>query len=171
MSPWQAPTTEEKELLLWFLDGEREKVLRSAEGLDEDQARWTPDGKLLPIIGIIRHLTEVEWRWTNGRYLQEDVAESGQRPGQVPPGDEEFSVDRSRSLADVVSAYRARGQSTADIVRGAPDLNAPCPGSANQPPRPGLYLRWVLLHLIEETAHHAGHADATRELLDGARGN
>lgn len=159
---------EEAELFLSFLQGEREKVLRSAEGLDEDQARWTPDGRLLPIIGIIRHLTEVEWRWTNGRYLQEEVDPSGGRPGQVPPGDEEFIVDRTRTLAEVVAAYRARGERTAEIVRSAPNLDAPCPGSPNQPPRPGLYLRWVLLHLIEETAHHAGHADSTRELLDAS---
>jgi uncharacterized damage-inducible protein DinB len=168
-SGWQVPTTDEKELFLRFLAGERQKVLASAEGLDEDQARWTPDGHLLPIIGIIRHLTEVEWRWTNGRYLQEPVDPSGGRPGQVPPGDEEFAVKRERTLDDIVTAYRARGERTAEIVRSAPNLDAPCPGSANQPPRPGLYLRWVLLHLIEETAHHAGHADATRELLDGTR--
>jgi hypothetical protein len=169
MCAWQIPTTDEKELFLSFLDGERGKVLRSVEGLSEEEARWTPDGRLLPILGIIRHLTEVEWRWMNGRYLQEDVAESGQRPGQVPPGGEEFDVDRSRTVDEVVAAYRARGERTAEIVRGAPNLDAPCPGSPNQPARPGLYLRWVLLHLIEETAHHAGHADATRELLDGTR--
>ena len=160
------PTTDETELFLEFLQGERDKVLRSVEGLDEDQARWTPDGHLLPILGIIRHLTEVEWRWTNGRYLQEPVSEHGSRPGQVPPGTQEFDVDRSRTVDDIVAAYRARAECTAEIVRSAPDLDVACPGTANQPPRPGLHLRWVLLHLIEETAHHAGHADATRELLD-----
>jgi hypothetical protein len=168
---WQVPATDEKELFLWFLQGERDKVLRSVAGLNEDDARWTPEGRLLPILGIIRHLTEVEWRWTNGRYLQEPVDPSGGRVGQVPPGDAEFDVARDRTVDEVVAAYRARAARTAEIVRSAPDLDAPCPGSPNQPPRPGLYLRWVLLHLIEETAHHAGHADATREMLDGTRGN
>jgi hypothetical protein len=170
MCAWQVPTTNETELFLGFLQGERDKVLRSIDGLDEDQARWTPDGKLLPIIGIVNHLAEVEWRWTNGRYLREPVSEHGSRPGCVPPGDAEFDVARSRTVADVVAAYRARAEETARIVRSAPTLDAECPGSPNQPPRPGLYLRWVLLHLIEETAHHAGHADSTRELLDGAVG-
>jgi hypothetical protein len=67
----------------------------------------------------------------------------------------------------VVDAYRARQARTESIVRSALDLDVPCSGAADQPVPDGLDLRWTLVHLIEETAHHAGHADATRELLDG----
>jgi hypothetical protein len=71
------------------------------------------------------------------------------------------------TLADVIDAYRARQARTESIVRSAPDLDVACTGSDRQPTPHGLDLRWVLLHLIEETAHHAGHADSTREMLDG----
>jgi len=63
------PTADERELLLSFLRAQRGDVVRAALGLTEDQLRWTPPGALLPIIGIINHLTHVEWRWIEGRYL------------------------------------------------------------------------------------------------------
>jgi len=68
--PTVVPTADEREILLRFLHRQRQEVLATAEGLTDEQARWTPDGKLLPIVGIINHLTHVEWRWIEGRYLQ-----------------------------------------------------------------------------------------------------
>ena len=64
-------------------------------------------------------------------------------------------------------AYRERAVATDEAVRRIGDLSTPClEGSDDNP----MDLRWVLLHLINETARHAGHADATRELLDGTTG-
>lgn len=153
------PTSDERELLLGFLDWKRAAVLHTAEGLSDDQARWTPDGRLLPIAGIINHLTHVEARWVDGRYLREDA------PAAQP--DVEFATQRP--LAELVTEYCDRRQKTNEIIRSAPALDEPCLGHESQPPRPGLDLRWVLLHLLEETSQHAGHADATRELLDRRR--
>ncbi|HUA96421.1 MAG TPA: DUF664 domain-containing protein, partial [Acidimicrobiales bacterium] len=62
------------------------------------------------------------------------------------------------------AAYRQRAVTTNAAVRALPSLDEPCRS------RPDTDLRWVLLHLINETARHAGHADAVRELLDGAVG-
>jgi uncharacterized damage-inducible protein DinB len=135
-----------------FWDGEA-----VADGLGEAEARWTPPGRLLPIIGIINHLTCVEWRWIDGLYLRDEGSRS----------EAEFHVGDDRRLADVVDAYHARQARTESIVRSAPDLEVACTGAPDQPVPAGLDLRWTLVHLIEETAHHAGHADATRELLDG----
>lgn len=149
------PTSNENELLLAYLDAQRDAVLRKLDGLDEEQARWRPDGKLIAIAGIVNHLTHVEWRWTEGAFLGGDVSRS----------EEEFVVPPERPLADVVAAYRDRAARTDEIVRAA-DLDQLCRGSAYQEHS----LRWVMLHLIEETARHAGHADATRELLDGVTG-
>lgn len=155
------PTTaDECEMLLGFLRRQRRTVLKAAEGLTDEQARWTPPGRLTPIIAILNHLPYVEWRWVDGRYLGEEVSRSE---------DIEFNVPEERTLAQVIADYETRAARTEEIVRGAPSLDALCPGHPSQPPRPGLNLRWVVLHLIEETAHHAGHADATREMLDGAR--
>ena len=80
------PTGNERELLLSYLRAQRGDVVRSADGLDEAQLRWTPDDRLLPIIGVINHLTHVEWRWINGRYLGEPF----------PPRDEEFVLGPER---------------------------------------------------------------------------
>jgi uncharacterized damage-inducible protein DinB len=152
------PTRDETELLLGFLRRKRADVLRTTEDLTEEQARWTPPGRLLPIIGIVNHLTQVEWRWIDGLYLRDEVSRS----------EAEFHVGDDRTLPDVVDAYRARQARTESIVRSAPDLDVACTGGPDQPAPSDLDLRWTLVHLIEETAHHAGHADATRELLDGS---
>jgi len=153
--PLPGPVTDERELLLAWLQFLREAVLRKAEGLDDDQARWTPEAGLISLAGIVNHLCHVEWRWIDGTLRREAVSRS----------EEEFVVPKERPLAEVTAAYRSRASRTDAIVRGA-DLADAC----HHPGHPGINLRWVLLHLIEETARHAGHADATRELLDGSTG-
>jgi hypothetical protein len=75
----------------------------------------------------------------------------------------------------VIDAYWNQAQHTDRLVRSAPSLEVHCPGCEGDGPpahvllglETPLDLRWVVLHLIEETAHRAGHADATREMLDG----
>ncbi len=63
------PSSDETELLLGFVRWQREQVVAATTGLTEEQLRWTPDGRLLPIIGVVNHLTHMEWRWIEGRYL------------------------------------------------------------------------------------------------------
>lgn len=160
------PTTDERELLLRFLERQREEVVATADGLTDDQAGWTPDGRLLPIGGVINHLANVEWRWIEGRYLR----------SEFPSRDEEFRL-RDVSLANVIDAYWDQAQRTDQLVRSAPSLEVPCLGCEGDGPpahvllglAEPLDLRWAVVHLIEETAHHAGHADATREMLDGRK--
>ena len=160
-----APTPDETELLLGFVRWQRQQVVAVAAGLTEEQLRWTPDGRLLPIIGVINHLAHMEWRWVEGRYLGSEFA----------PRAEEFALRADVIGEQVIAAYWQQAERTERIVRAAPNLDAPCLGEeAGTGPAHVLLgfdepitLRWVLLHLIEETAHHAGHADATREMLDG----
>jgi uncharacterized damage-inducible protein DinB len=152
-----AITADERETLLGFLDWKRAAVLHTASGLSDEQARWTPVGKLLPIAGIINHLTHVERRWIDGRYLRQEA----------PAADPDVEFGTSRPLAELLEDYRRRRLRTNEIVRSAASLEVPCPGG--RAPIPDLNLRWVLVHLLEETSQHAGHADATREMLDGQR--
>lgn len=149
-----AGNADERELLLSWLDYLREAVLRKIEGLDDAAARWTPGGRLLPLVGIVNHLTKVEWRWIDRRMQGLEVTRDER---EFHPGPD-LSVDGART------AYRQRAATTNATVRALPSLDEPCRS------RPGMDLRWVLLHLINETARHAGHADAVRELLDGAVG-
>src|SRR5690242_8528439 len=152
------PTADERELLLRYLHLQRELVVSTTEGLSEEQARWRPaDDRLIPVIGIVNHLTAVEQRWIDGSYARQPV------PWR---SEEEFAVGDDRTLAEVIDAYAARAGATELAVRGAESLEVKC-GVPPGFPFPEIDLRWVLLHLIEETAHHAGHADSTREMLDG----
>jgi uncharacterized damage-inducible protein DinB len=145
---------DERELLLSWLRFLRGAVVRKLEGLSEEDARWRPDGALISLLGIINHLAHVEWRWIEGAMLGREVSRS----------EEEFSPGPELTVAAAVTAYRERAAVTDDVVRATPSLSEPTKHND------GTDLRWVLLHLINETARHAGHADSTRELLDGTTG-
>ena len=136
---------DERDLLLDWLDYLRSAVLRNVEGLTDEQARWTPDGALLPLVGIVNHLTHVEWRWIDG----------GLRGADVDRSEAEFHPDLELTIAAAVAAYRERAATT-DAAARAMSLDAPCRWV------PDGDLRWVLIHLINETARHAGHAGRDR---------
>lgn len=146
-------TPDELELYLRWLAFLRGAVLRKAAGITDEQARWRPDGKLLPLVGIVNHLTHVEWRWIDGQMLGAETAK-----------DEQEYTPAGLGIADALIGYRRRAEATDTAVRSIADLGAPCRWGD------GTDLRFVLLHLINETARHAGHADAVRELLDGTKG-
>ncbi len=148
------PNSDERTLLLAYLQLQRELVVDSTVGLTEQQARWQPEGRLIPIIGIVNHLTHVEARWIDGSYARQPFPIRSEA---------EFTVGTDRTLTECIDAYEARAEATERTVLAAPGMDAPCIGPEGTP----LDLRWVLLHLVEETAHHAGHADSTREMLDG----
>ncbi|MFD0898947.1 mycothiol transferase [Actinomadura sediminis] len=69
-------------------------------------------------------------------------------------------------VADIVRRYRETVQRANEVLDGCPDLDAALP----RPGRPAPTVRWALVHMIEETGRHAGHADILRELIDGATG-
>ena len=151
--PFPVGNPDERELLLSWLGFLRGAVLRKIDGLSDADARWTPDGKLISLLGIVNHLTHLEWRWIDGAMLGE----------QTSRDESEFYPDVEVTVDVVVRAYRERAVATDAYVRSA-YLGQPCRKGD------GTDLRWVMLHLINETARHAGHADSTRELLDGVTG-
>jgi len=149
-------SNDEKKLLLDWLGYLRGAILRKVDGLDDAQAHWTPGAKLLPLIGIVNHLTKVEWRWIDGGFGGAEVSRDEQ----------EFNPEVELTLSQAVAAYRQQATDTDARVLSL---------TLSHPSEPdswagGRDLRWVVLHLINETARHAGHADATRELLDGSTG-
>ncbi len=143
---------DEHDLFLDWLGYLRRAVIRKVEGLTDEQARWTP-GALIPLLGIVNHLTKVEWRWIDGAMLGDDVDRHEQ----------EFTPGPELTVTAAVAAYRERAEATDTAVRR---LSLDTRAREGR----GTNLRWVLIHLINETARHAGHADATRELLDGTTG-
>ncbi len=147
------PIADERELLLAWLAYLRASILRKLEDLTEEQARWTPEGALIPVLGVVNHLTHVEWRWLDGAMLGVETSRS----------EAEFHPGPELTVAGAGDRYRAREADTARTVLALP-ITEPCRDGS------GRDLRWVLVHLVEETARHAGHVDATRELLDGTTG-
>jgi hypothetical protein len=144
---------DERELLLNWLRYLRGAVIRNIDGLDDAHARWRPDGRLVPLVGIVHHLTNLEARWIDGGFLGEDVGRA----------DDELLDVGALTVAGTVAAYEVRAETTERVVRTLA-LDTPHPYG------PDVDLHWVLVHLINETARHAGHADAVRELLDGTTG-
>lgn len=145
---------DERELFLAWLGFLRTAVIRKTAGLSDAEARWRPDGHLISLLGIVSHLTGVERRWIDGGFLGKPTIRD---EAEFHPGDE-------LNLDQVCAEYRQRAAETDAFVRAARTLALPCQLEE------GTDLRWVLLHLINETARHAGHADAVRELLDGTTG-
>ena len=143
---------DEKELLLDWLGYLRGAVRRNLEGVAEDDAHRRPEGRLLPLAGIVNHLVGVERRWIDGTMLG----------GPVVRHESEFFPGTELTVDGAVAAYAERAAATDAAVRSLP-LDAPAHDGSTR-------LRGVLLHLINETARHAGHADAVRELLDGTTG-
>jgi len=148
---------DERELLLQWLGYLRGAVLRKSDGIDDVQARWRPDGKLISLIGIVNHLTNVEWRWIDGGFR--GTAAVQREEAEFHPPDE-LTITAARE------AYERRAAETDAFIRSA-DLVLRSGGATWAE---GHDLRFVTLHLINETARHAGHADAVRELLDGTVG-
>lgn len=149
-----AGSSDERELLLNWLSFLRGAVLRKLAGTSDEQARWRPDDALISLLGIINHLTHVEWRWIDGGILGHETART----------ETEFGPGPELTVADAIDAYQRRAATTDAVIRTASSLAIPCSMER------GTDLRWVVLHLINETARHAGHADAVRELLDGTTG-
>ena len=153
--------------LLDFLAAQRDAVLSIVSGLDEEAwhrsvvpSGWTP-------AGLVEHLGGAEWHWFQG-------VVSGKHP-EPAPGDEDLTpYDPTAAFvsaepsAEIIRFYRDQCASS-DAVLAVTPLSARPRGShgpAMQPPD----VRWVVLHMIEETARHAGHLDIARELIDGQTG-
>lgn len=152
----------EKESLLAALDRHRDAVLWKLEGLDDERLRrpMTPSGTNL--LGLVKHLAAVEYDWfcrTFGR-------DTEPLPFDDDDPDADLRVDPGESTADVLAFYdRARAASDAVIEQvGITETGTSWTGET-------VTLRWVLIHMVEETARHAGHLDIVRELIDGATGD
>lgn len=155
---------DERAMLVAFLDFQRESMVSKLAGLTEEQARWTPTPIGNSLISLVQHLAWVESWWFRVCFAGD--AEAYRWPEDDPDAD--FKVADDATIGDVVALYRSEWALANDIVRAAPSLDAPAAYTKREDGVPTL--RWILNHMIEETARHAGHADITRELIDGATG-
>jgi hypothetical protein len=141
--------TDERETLLAMLRFQRESLVRKATGVPADAGVASPVGSGTSLRWLVAHLAEAELLWVGHRFA------GGPRPA--------VSVG---SLDEAIEAYGAAWPQV-DAVIASASLEDTCriPDQGVAP-----NLRWVLTHLLAETARHAGHADILRELIDGSTG-
>ncbi len=149
-----------------WLELYRETVLLKVAGLDTEQlARRSVPPSTLSLIGVIRHLTEVEAYWLRKVLLDEPGFEDRYtRPGQP---DAVFDGASTATAAADVAAYEQELAITRANAEAWSDLDAPVRGLRHGKQ---VNLRWILTHLIEEYARHLGHMDLLREAVDGRTG-
>jgi uncharacterized damage-inducible protein DinB len=158
------PVANEREALLAFMAQQRMWLRIAAHGLTDEQARATPSVSALSVGGLIKHVAQTERHWMNIVEQRDDSAEIDYEGG--------FTLGPDETLTDVLAAYDDVAKETEAIVAGIDDLGRDVPVPKGVPWFPddveAWSVRWVLLHIIEETSHHAGHADIVRESIDGA---
>jgi uncharacterized damage-inducible protein DinB len=157
------PVSDEREGLLAYLAQQRDAMRATVFGLTDDQARETPTAGALSLGGLLKHVTNVERGWMD-TVLQRDS-------GEGEDYEAGFRIRSDETLEGVLDRYAAAAAETEAVIAAIADLARPVP----VPDAPWFpddvdawSVRWVLLHLIEETARHAGHADIIREEIDGA---
>ncbi|MHA7155211.1 DinB family protein [Arthrobacter sp. TMN-50] len=151
---------DELTITLGFLQRQRDLVAWKMEGADDDVLRSvaTPTG--LTLHGLVRHLENVERSWLRDVFAGEQGLDYDWTD-EDPDG--EFHVPPHTAMARLLEDYAAEAARCDAVVQAAVSLDATSS-------RDGYTLRWILQHLVEETARHLGHIDVLREQADGAVG-
>jgi hypothetical protein len=157
---------DEKRALLSFLGAQRRKVPAIVDGLTDADVRRTVLPSGWTCLGLIHHLAMEERLWFRGIVAGEGVP----LPGSDADNAAEWQPDPQWSVGDVLALYRDEAARADAIIAATPLGAAPRRSFPRRPEWRIPDLRWVVLHLIQETARHLGHLDAARELLDGRAG-
>ena len=159
----------ERDDILETLAAHRRFLLFTVQGISDEQARLQPTASQLSLGGLIKHVTMTEEQWVEFIRVGGDaVAMSEERMSAHADG---FVLRDDESLLGVIERYEAIARITDDLVRTLPDLDAsqPLPDAPWFPKGARRSARRVFLHIIAETAQHAGHADILRESIDGQK--
>jgi uncharacterized damage-inducible protein DinB len=163
-------TTGERSDLLDSLAKHRHFLRFTVRDLTDEQAAARPTASELCLGGLIKHVTDTERQWVD--FILEGPASSrgyGEAVMQEWMG--RFRMTPEDTLEEVLAQYQAVADRTDQIVRDLPDLDISHPLPEAPWYEPGIHwsARRVLLHIVAETAQHAGHADILRESIDGAK--
>lgn len=156
---------DETAMLNAWLDYHRATLALKCEGLTDDQLRLRsvpPSG--LSLLGLVRHMAEVEQYWFRAVLLGEEITDHFCTPGNE---DGDFDDVDTADVAADFAVWRAEVEAARRAAAGLP-LE-----TVAERPRRGqeVTLRWIVVHMIEEYARHNGHADLLRELVDGSTGD
>jgi uncharacterized damage-inducible protein DinB len=152
----------EKESMRVALDRHRDAVLWKLEGLGDDDLRRPMTQSGTNLLGLVKHLAAVEYGW---------FCDTFGRPTEPLPFDEDdpdadLRIRPDETTEDVLAFY-ARARAAADEVIAEVGIEENGTAWFGDP----VSMRWVLIHMVEETARHAGHVDILRELIDGMAGD
>lgn len=160
------PTADERSMLEAYLDHHRAGIVTKVRGVSEDDARRRLVPSETTLLGLLHHLRRVEASWFEHRLAQGNVDD-------IPllawffedPDHRDFWVAPDLTVDEAIASYQDQCDRSRTIA-GRHDLDEVVP----HPELGQISMRWIVLHMIEETARHLGHADILREQLDGQIG-
>lgn len=155
--PEESAPAGEMEMARGWLTHLRESAIYKLEGLNDEQLRWKPAPTANSLGTIVYHLALCERLWVRAIFAGEEMDMSWRA--------HQFDLPEGWSVREVIDFYRAETAAADAVLAAAASFDLP----SRAPFRPTT-LRWVVDHLLEETARHVGHMDITRELLDGSTG-
>ena len=162
MPPDPPRQADERDTLAASLDLQRGVMLRKVADLDDERLRrpMTPSG--LTLLGMLKHLAYVERWWFRAVFASEDVS----FPWTEDDPDADWRAEPDESVDSIAALYREECARAREIVAAA-SLDDTCTTTQGD----SITLRWIVTHMIEETARHLGHADIMREAIDGSKGD
>ncbi len=155
--PTPFTVADERTTLLDFLNYLRESIILKAKGLEDDELRRPLVSSGTNLLGLVNHLARVEASWFQLIFAGKDLELHS----------DDFQPDDSISSTDIIRRYEAAITESNRIAAENDDLETL---ARREYKGTRLSLRWILIHMIEETGRHAGHADIIRELIDGTTG-
>jgi hypothetical protein len=156
-------TATERDALCSFLDQARDALIRKVDGLSEQDARTASTVSSLSLLSLLKHSAIWERRWFQIIFAGRDFADEW--PTVRDNEDGTFALTDEDTIDSVLANYLEQIAVSREIVANT-DLDVRCARADLVDEN----LRWVAMHLIQETARHAGHADIIREAIDGSHG-
>ena len=157
-------TGDERTMLTVWLDYQRATLLWKCEGVSgPDLARKGIPPSNLSLLGLLRHMTLVEWSWFQRVFSGDPAPQPFSTDEDADADFNDLDPDR---VGEDMAAFLRQCEVSRAIVTSAGSLDQ----EAAKPRADAVSLRWIMVHMIEEYARHNGHADLLRELIDGAVG-
>ncbi|MFZ3471959.1 DinB family protein [Streptomyces sp. 4.24] len=158
---------DERGTLLSFVEAQRAALREAAQGLTGEQAASRPSVSELSLSGLLKHAAQCELGWL--RMAQQAAPAEGE--GQEESWGDAFRLVEGESVESVLAFWAGVSRETEAFIAAVPSLDDsfPLPPAPWFPADAKVSMRWMLLHLVEEFARHAGHADIIRESIDGTR--
>jgi uncharacterized damage-inducible protein DinB len=146
-------------------------LMRTLRGISEEQARLRPTVSVLCLGGLVKHVTSMEESWSRFMTQGSSAMSAGTDPAAAARFSATFEMAGDETVAALLDRYKERARTTDELVMTLPSLaiSHPLPDAPWFEQGASWSARRVLMHVIAETAQHAGHADIIRETIDGAK--